>query len=96
MLADCSTMRETLTTVDLPRSFGCDIADFTGPFTLLVDSLAGLWAFEPVGEGCRITWSWTVHPRGLQGRLATPVIGRFWHGYAGKALAQLETNLVRS
>ncbi len=96
VLADGGTMRETLTTVDRPRSFGYDIAELTGPFKLLVDSLAGLWAFEPDGEGCRITWNWTVHPRGLQGRLAMPVIGRFWHGYARKALAQLGTNLVRS
>ena len=96
VLTDGGTMRETLTVVDRPRSFGYDIADFTGPFKLLVDSLAGRWSFEPDGDGCRITWSWTVHPRGLQGRLAMPVIGRFWHGYARKALGHLELNLVRS
>ncbi len=96
VLSDGGTMRETLTTVDPPRSFGYDIADFTGPFKFLVDSLAGRWAFEPDGDGCRVTWSWTVHPRGLQGRLAMPIIGRFWHGYARTALARLESNLART
>lgn len=96
VLADGGTMRETLTSVDRPRSFGYDLTDLTGPFKLLVSSASGLWAFEPDGTGCRVTWSWTIHPRGPIGRLAMPVFGRFWHGYARAALAQLETNLTRA
>jgi len=96
VLADGGTMREMLTTVDAPRSFGYDITDVTGAFKLLVSSAAGLWAFEPDGSGCRITWSWTVHPRRPIGPLAMPVFARFWHPYVRKALAQLEANLTRT
>ena len=96
VLADGGTMRETLTTVDPPRAFGYDITDLTGAFKLLVASASGLWAFEPDGAGCRVTWSWTLHPRGPIGPLAMPVFARFWHRYARTALAQLETNLTRT
>jgi len=96
VLTDGGTMRETLTTVDRPRSFGYDITDLTGAFKLLVGSGSGLWAFEPDGTGCRVTWSWTIHPRGPMGPLAMPAFGRFWHGYARKALAQLDINLTRT
>lgn len=65
VLADGGTMRETLRTVDTPHSFGYDLTDLTGPFKLLVGSASGRWAFEPDGPGCAITWSWTIHPRGV-------------------------------
>ena len=96
VLADGGTMRETLTTVDRPGCFGYDITDLTGAFALLVGSASGRWTFEPDASGCRVTWSWTIHPRRPIGPLAMPVFGRFWHGYARKALAQLETNLTRT
>lgn len=95
-LSDGGTMLETLTTVEPPLSFGYQITDATGPMKPLIESFDGLWSFEPVGTGCRITWSWTVHPRGRLGAVAMPVFDRFWHGYARRALAQLETNLVGS
>lgn len=96
MLGDGGTMRETLTCVDSPRSFGYVLDELTGPIKLLVSSASGLWSFEPDGSGCRITWSWTLHPRGRVGALAMPVFGRFWHRYARNALAQLDTNLART
>lgn len=96
VLADGGTMRETLTTVDRPHSFGYDLTDVTGAFKLLVGSASGLWAFEPDGTGCRVSWSWTIHPRPPIGPLVMPVFGRFWHGYARQALAQLEANLTRT
>lgn len=96
VLADGGTMRETLTAVDPPHSFGYDITDLTGAFKLLVSSASGRWAFDPDGTGCRVTWSWTVHPRGPIGQLAMPVFGWFWRGYARTALSQLESNLTRT
>ena len=96
VLADGGTMRETLTTVDHPHAFGYDITDLTGAFRLLVASASGRWAFEPDGTGCRVTWSWTIHPRGPIGPLAMPVFGRFWHGYARKALTRLDSQLART
>jgi hypothetical protein len=60
-LADGGTMRETLTSVDRPHSFGYRISDVSGPMKPLVTEVAGEWRFEPAGDGVRITWAWTVH-----------------------------------
>ncbi len=93
-LTDGGSMRETLTTVEPPHSFGYDLTDVTGPFRLLVASASGRWAFEPDGTGCRVTWSWTIQPRTPFGPLAMPIFGRFWRGYARTALARLESHLT--
>lgn len=94
VLADGGTMFETLTRVDRPTAFGYTITDLTGPLAPLVESLDGTWSFEPVGTGCRITWTWDVRPRGRVGALAMPVLKRLWHGYARQALARLEGLLL--
>lgn len=95
-LADGSTARETLTEVDRPHLFGYRLTDLTGRMSLLVSSVDGRFAFEPAGTGVRITWSWTVHPRGRVGTAAMPLFGRMWNGYARITLARLEDVLVAS
>src|SRR5690349_20474338 len=49
VLADGGTMRETLMSLDRPRSFGYRIADITGPMKPLVASVDGLWSLEEAG-----------------------------------------------
>ena len=92
--ADGGTMLERLTSVDPPRSFGYTLSEFTGLLRPLVASLDGLWSVAEAGTGCRVTWQWTIHPRGWLGALAVPVIGRFWPGYARQGLEELERLLV--
>jgi hypothetical protein len=43
--------------------------------TLSTMEIEGSLSFEPVPEGTRMRWSWTVKPRGLL-RLMAPVVGR--------------------
>jgi hypothetical protein len=90
------TMREELTFVDAPHSFGYTLTGITGPLAPLASRIEGLWSFAPVGTGTEVTWQWTVHPRFALTALALPVFGRLWRGYARQALAELSTQLMPS
>jgi hypothetical protein len=94
VLADGGTMHETLTLVDPPRAFGYTITELTGPLSPLASSVDGTWSVGASGTGCRVTWSWVVHPKGRLGNAAMPVFGKLWHGYARQALADLERLVV--
>ncbi len=95
VLSDGGRMRETLTEVDPPRTFAYRITDLRGPLAPLTTLIEGRWQVDPDGaDGCRITWSWEVHPRFPLGRVGLPLFARFWNGYAAKALDELERHLV--
>lgn len=94
VLADGGTMRETLTTVERPHRFGYLISDITGPMKLLGASIEGLWTFDPVGTGVRITWSWVLHPASAPASLLMPGFARLWQGYARQAMEEIETILL--
>lgn len=93
-LADGGTMREHLLTVERPHRFDYELTDFTGALQPLVSRVEGSWAVDAAGTGSRVTWAWTLHPRGRAGALVVPVIARFWPGYARAALARLEPLLL--
>jgi Polyketide cyclase / dehydrase and lipid transport len=94
VLSDGGTLRETLTSVERPSSFGYRIDQIRGPMKPLVSGIKGRWGFEPSGTGCRITWSWTIQPtNGATARLL-PLLGRMWQGYARQALEEAERILV--
>jgi Polyketide cyclase / dehydrase and lipid transport len=92
---DGGTMLEELTAVERPQSWGYTLSEVTGPLKPLVSTVDGLWTLEDAGTGCRIAWTWTVHPRGRAGALAMPLLGRLWHGYARQALEEIERLLLR-
>lgn len=94
VLADRGTMRETLTSAQRPRSFGYRLTDFTGAMSLFVAEVEGEWRFTSAGTGTQVTWAWTVHPRGVPGRLMMPGFERMWQGYARQAFELLEPLLV--
>jgi hypothetical protein len=89
------SMRETLTAVDRPRSFAYVLDDLHGPLRPFVRTVDGVWSVSPEGTGARIVWSWTLHAKASPARLTLTVIGRMWQGYAERALAELETILMR-
>src|SRR5688572_28157996 len=60
--ADRGTVRETLTSNERPHRFGYTISEIRGPMKPLIAGADGLWTFEPVGTGTRITWTWEVTP----------------------------------
>lgn len=93
-LADGGSMREELVAVDAPHEFRYEITGVTGPMKPLAARIEGSWAFVEVGTGCRITWSWVIHPASSAAALALPVFGRLWKGYARRALDHLEELLL--
>ncbi|GAA1138145.1 SRPBCC family protein [Nocardioides aquiterrae] len=94
VLGDGGTILETLTEVERPDTFAYRLTDITGPMKLLATSVDGRFRFERAGTGVRVTWSWSVHPRGRLGRAAMPVFARMWRPYARIALERLEDVLV--
>ena len=94
VLADRSSMRETLTHVDRPASFSYRIDRLHGPLRPLASSVDGRWTFAGSGTGVRVTWSWSVHPTSAATALLLPALGRMWQGYARQALEELEGLLV--
>ena len=92
--SDGGSLHETLRELDRPRRFGYRIDRVRGPMRPLVRHVDGAWAFEPDGDGTRISWSWEITPTS---RLTTPLValvGRMWHGYARAALVSLDSILT--
>jgi hypothetical protein len=89
------SMREELTHIDAPRSFGYTLSDIGGPLSPLVSRIDGVWLFAPAGTGTAVTWRWTLYPRSRLASPALPVFGRLWRGYARQALEELSDVLVR-
>jgi hypothetical protein len=90
---DGGTMRELLTEVDAPHSFGYRLSDISGPMRPLVDSIDGRWEFVTQGTGTLITWRWTLHPKGLGAYVMRPIT-LMWRAYAGQALGLLSEQLI--
>jgi Polyketide cyclase / dehydrase and lipid transport len=88
------SMREELTSVEPPRSFGYVLSNIKGPMAPLVGSIEGKWSFTPTGTGTTVTWQWILHPRSGATAPALPVLGRIWKGYARRALETLSDLLV--
>jgi hypothetical protein len=93
-LAGGARMREELTSVDPPRSFGYRLSGITGPMALLVDHILGEWVFAPAPGGTEITWRWDIRPRSALTARALPVLGGLWKGYARRALRHLSALLT--
>ena len=96
LLADGGRLRETLTSVDRPKSYSYLLDDIHGLLRPFVHTVEGVWSVTPEGTGARIGWAWTLHPKASPARLTMNVIGRMWQGYADRALIELETILMRA
>ncbi len=87
---DGGTIHEELTAVERPSLFGYRITEIRGPMKPLVASIDGAWRFEADGDGTKVTWAWTLHPTSKFTRPTVALVGKFWAGYAKKALAEAE------
>jgi hypothetical protein len=89
LLTPSGSMREELTRVDPPHSFGYALTGITGPLGLLVERADGEWAFAPNGDHTTVTWRWNIHARSAVAAPLLPVLGRLWKGYARRSLETL-------
>ena len=94
VLRAAGSMREELTSLDRPDSFGYTLTEITGALAPVIDRVEGLWSFEAASAGTQITWQWTVHPRSAAAAMLMPVFGRLWKGYARQSLDELSTLLA--
>ena len=94
LLTGGGTMRETLTSVDPPRSFDYTITGITGPMAPLIDRVEGAWIFTPQGTGTNVTWRWTMHRKSALTAPALAVFARLWKGYARQSLESLSDYLA--
>ncbi len=94
VMAGGGSMREELTGVDPPRSFGYTLSNIKGPLGLLVGSVEGRWSFDPAGTGTTVTWQWILHAKSGVTAPALPVLGRVWKGYARRVLETLSQLLT--
>ena len=92
-LADGGSMVETVRTIDAPAATTYVMSDLTGPFAALFSGVLGEWTFAGEGTGTRVTWRWRLRPKGVLGRVATPLIAWMWQGYAAKALERIRAAL---
>jgi Polyketide cyclase / dehydrase and lipid transport len=94
LLAGGASMREELTSVDPPNSFGYRLTTITGPLALLVDHVVGEWTFTPAAGGTEITWRWDIHAKSPPASWILPLFARMWIRYARHVLADLEAMLT--
>jgi Polyketide cyclase / dehydrase and lipid transport len=94
LLAGGASMREELTSVDPPRSFGYRLTEIRNPMALLVNHVAGEWSFTPVADGTEVAWRWNIHSKSPLTAWLLPAFGRLWKGYARQALRDLATTLT--
>lgn len=92
--SDGGSLLETLTSLERPGGFGYRIDDIRGPMRPLVARLNGRWSFASTAGGTTVTWAWELTPTSAVTRPIVALVGRMWHGYARRSLAQLETMLT--
>jgi hypothetical protein len=93
-MAGGASMREELTSVDPPRSFGYRLTQISGPMALLVDHVLGEWDFTSAASGTEVTWRWDIYPKSALSSWALPLFGKMWKGYARQSLTELSAILT--
>jgi len=93
--ADRGSMREEMLAIESPTTFTNRLTVLTGPFRPVVATIEESWSFAEAGSGTEATWEWNLFPRSAPARLALPVVGRLWRGYAGGVLEQLTLEVTR-
>jgi Polyketide cyclase / dehydrase and lipid transport len=88
------SMREELTSLDPPHSFGYVLTQIAGPLGLLVGRADGQWSFAASGSATTVTWRWNIHARSALTAPLLPVLGLLWKGYARKSLETLSAVLT--
>lgn len=77
VLSDGTKIQERVLAFDAPRLHRYDMAKMNLLQRVLCSNMVSEWRFEPEGEGaCRVVWEYSIHERGLGGRLLGPLVAR--------------------
>ena len=99
-LGDGSSLRETLTQLDLPNAFLYSLDQITSPLRMLVGGLHGRWSFRELSdaEGRPMTlaqWHYTFEPHSWLTWLPSFLIVKgFWRIYMAKTLERATAQAV--
>lgn len=89
-MSDGTRALETLVAADRPSDYRYRISDVRGLLMKpLVAGIDGRFAFEPTGEGTKVTWSWEMRATNAVTRQLLPALGPFWHRWARRMFTRL-------
>ena len=95
VMTDGVPLDEEITVFEAPRKFAYVLKGFRGAFSLLVSKAEGQWVFSPLGEGTRISWTFTAHLKSpLVLGIGYPLIKVFMQRSMEDALANIRRTLA--
>lgn len=76
-LSDGTRIQERVLAFEAPRLHRYDMAKMNPLQRIICSNMVGEWRFEADGEAAsRITWEYSIHEKGLGGRLLGPLVAR--------------------
>jgi Polyketide cyclase / dehydrase and lipid transport len=76
-LTDGTSIQERVLAFEAPRLHRYDMAKMNPLQRVLCSNMVSEWRFEPDGEGAsRVVWEYSIHERGVLGRLLGPMVAR--------------------
>ncbi|MDZ7628734.1 MAG: SRPBCC family protein [Parvularculaceae bacterium] len=94
-LSDGATAEEMLVALT-PNGYRYRIANFTGPFRLLVREAKAQFEVTPRAEGSLLTWSYAFTAKGgLAAAILSFLVDSQWNAFMDAALERLKTEIER-
>ncbi len=63
VMTDGTPLDEEITTFEAPRKLAYTLKGFRGPLAAITERCEGQWVFSPLGNGTRVSWTFTAHLR---------------------------------
>jgi hypothetical protein len=95
MLSDGGWVVEHTTNVEPFDFFAYNLTDFQKVFGKLVEYARAEWTFTDAGDGTRIHWSYTFHPKKGGGVLLGLIVKLLWGPYMNRVLPGIVAEVER-
>ncbi len=97
LLADGSTATEELREFASAESFAYRVSNYSSVLRWVVDHAQARWEFKPVGEQCRIRWTYSYYARSwLAAPLVWLILRTLWTGYMRRSIRRCVTLIERA
>ncbi|MGX5680010.1 SRPBCC family protein [Schumannella luteola] len=94
-LSDGGTVVETITDADSPTYFAYNLSAFRKLFGRLVSGARAEWRLEREGDGTRIRWIYTFHPKRGARPLVALIVQLWWSRYMRRVLPRIAADAGR-